>query len=128
LTPGSVRRVHVRLLPWRPRWRLRDIPEGSLDVGGFDVGDDPISLVIGLFLLLLGLPAVIFVVLGVLLFSVEIGLLLALLPLVMLGQRIGWLPWYLAVTSTTGERQWICAGNTREMLSARRYYRSLRPH
>jgi hypothetical protein len=104
---------------------MRDIPE-SYDLGFLDFGDDLVSLVVGVVLLLVGLPVLLFVVVGMVLFSAEIGLLVALLPFVMLGQLAGWLPWYLAITSTTGERQWVCAGDTREMLSARRYYRSLR--
>ena len=126
MTPGSVRRVRVRLLPWRPRWRVKDLPDG-FDVGSIDLGDDLVGLVIGVVLLLIGLPVLLFALVGLLLFSAEIGVLVALLPFVMLGQLLGWLPWYLAVTTSSGERQWICAGNTREMLSARRYYRSLRP-
>lgn len=125
-TPGSVRQVRVRLLPWRPRWRVKDLPHGD-PTDALDVMDDPVSAVIGLVLFVVVLPVVGFLVLGLLLFSLEVGLLLMLLPLVAIVQLVGLRPWYLGVTPTVGERVWVCAGGTPEMLAARRYYRSLRP-
>jgi hypothetical protein len=128
VTPGSVRSVRIRLLPWRPRWRAGDIdryPDGW-DVGGFDLGDDPISAVLGFIGLVLFLPVLLFLVVGLVLLSAELAVLLALVPLLLLVQLFGLQPWYLRVASTSGEVSWICAGRTREMLAARRYYRSLR--
>lgn len=126
MTPGSVRRVRVRLLPWRPRWRAKDAPDGDLS-GLLDAFDDPVSAVVGLLFALVLLPLVLFVLFGVVLFSLEIGLLLALAPLLVVVQLLGLRPWYLAVTTVDGERTYVRAGRTRAMLSARRYYRSLRP-
>jgi hypothetical protein len=126
LTPGSVKRVRVRLLPWRPRWRTRKGRWDDLDLDVPDLGDDPVSLVIGLLFAFVALPALILLLVGVLLLSAEIAVVLALLPFALVGQLAGLVPWYLRVTTTDGEKQWIETGGTREMLSARRYYRSLR--
>lgn len=123
--PGAVRRVRVRLLPWRPRWRVRDVPDLP-DPGWLDLGDDLIGLVLGLVLLLVGLPVALFVLVGLVLLSAEVGLLVALLPFLLLGQVLGLLPWQLAVTGTDGTKRYVEAGGTREMLAARRYYRTLR--
>ena len=127
MTPGSVRRVAVRLLPWRPRWRSQrehswDLP----DLGVFD-GDDSVSLAIGFIALLLFAPFVVLFVVGVVLLSAELLLVLALLPFAMLGQVVGVLPWVLAVTDSDGLKHAVPVKGTRAMLTARRYYRSLRP-
>lgn len=129
MTPGSVRSVHIRLLPWRPRWRAGDLdryPDGG-DLAGIGFGDDLLSAVLGFLVLVVLLPVVLFLVVGLLLFSAELAVLLALVPLLLVGQLVGLQPWYLRVTSTSGDTRWICAGKTRDMLAARRYYRSLRP-
>lgn len=129
MTPGSVRSVHVRLLPWRPRWRAGDLdryPDGG-GFPGFDLGDDLLKAVLGFIALVVLLPVLLFLVVGLVLFSAELAVLLALVPLVLVGQLVGLQPWYLRVRSTTGETQWICTGKTRDMLAARRYYRTLRP-
>ena len=126
MTPGSVKRVRVRLLPWRPRWRTGRRRWDDFDLDFPDVGDDPISLVLGLLLAFVALPALVLLLVGLLLLSAEIAVVLALLPLALVGQLVGLVPWYLRVTTTDGNKQWIEAGGTRDMLSARRYYRSLR--
>lgn len=123
MTPGSVRRVRVRVLPWRPRLREVD----GFDFPDFlDFGDDlGIALGIGLFLVVLLLVAPIAFALA--LFVGELALVLLLAPLLVVVQLLGLRPWYLRVTPVEGEPTWVCAGTTREMLAARRFYRSLRP-
>lgn len=124
--PGELSRVRVRLLPWRPRWRTArdgEVPDVS---GLFDFLDDPVSAVIGLVLAVLVLPFVLLFVLGVVVFSAELVLLLALVPFLMIGQFVGLLPWVLVLTRFTGERTYVQMSGTRAMLAARRRYRSLR--
>ena len=125
MTPGSVRRVRVRLLPWRPRWRQGRMPDADATDGLDLLGDDlGIGVLVGLGLLvvLLFLP----LVLAVLVLSVEVLVVVALAPLLVVVQLVGLRPWYLAVTTVDGQRTYVCAGRTRAMLKARRYYRSLR--
>jgi hypothetical protein len=123
-TPGSLRRVHIRLLPWKPRWRTSDREWDPPDL--LDVRDDPISAVIGLVLMLLLVPFVLLFVVGVVLLSAELLLLLALVPLLMLGQLVGMLPWQLGLTLTDRTRRYVEVTGTAKMLAARRYYRTLR--
>lgn len=120
-----LRTVRVRFLPWKPRWRSKD---GDWDVpdGVLDGADDPISLVIGLVLVVLLSPFVVLFVVGVLLLSFELILLLALLPFAMLGQILGLRAWQLALTPVAGEKTYVAVKGTLEMLAARCYYRSLR--
>ena len=115
-------RVRLRLLPWRPRWRAPEADGPSFDVP--DLGfDDPVSAVIGFLLLLFLAPFVLVFVLGVVLFSAEILLLLALLPLLMLGQVLGLLPWVLSVREANGDHRYVEVRGTRRMLAT---WRSLR--
>lgn len=126
-TPGSVRRVRVRLLPWRPRWRSKDtdLPDvsGLADVGDID---DPFAAVVLVVAAVVLAPFLLLFVVGVVLLSFELLLLLALVPLALLGQLLGLLPWYLVVTTQDGVRHAVQAGSTAKMVAARRYYRSLR--
>ncbi len=119
-----LRRVRIRFLPWKPRWRGRDTGWDLPDIP--DLGDDPISAVLGLLVLLLLAPFVVLFVVGVLILSAELVLLLALLPLAMLGQLLGQRDWQLALTPVEGEKRYVAVRGTGAMLSARRYYRSLR--
>lgn len=89
------------------------------------VGDDPISAVIGLLLLVLLLPVVVVVVLGVVVLGVELSLLLLLLPLAWAGQVLGLLPWRLVLTSSSGTRTWEEVRGTRAMLRRRRQLRAV---
>lgn len=78
---GQTWRVTRRWVPWRRRLK------GSLDAlpdlpGGTSLGDDPVSLVIGLVLLVLLLP---FLLLG-LVAGLELLLLLAVFPFALLGR------------------------------------------
>ena len=66
----TLRRVRLRLLPWRPRWRtgeVRDVP----DLPFADL-DDPLSLVIGLLFALVVAPFAILFVIGVALLGTEL--------------------------------------------------------
>lgn len=123
--PGPVRRVRVRLLPWRPRWRVRDVPDWP-DPGWVDLGDDALSVALGVLVLLVGLPVVVFGLFGLVLLSAELGLLLALVPFLLVGQVVGLLPWQLAVTGTDGTKRYVEARGTRQLLAALRHYRALR--
>lgn len=94
---GQVWRVSRRWVPWRRRLKgsldaVPDLPSG--------LGDDPVSVVVGLVLLVLALP---FLVLA-LLAGLELLLLLLVLPVALLGRvllgrhwtvevRRGWSPW-----------------------------------
>ncbi|WP_345263500.1 hypothetical protein [Nocardioides nanhaiensis] len=94
---GQVWRVSRRWVPWRRRLR------GSLDAvpdlpGG--LGDDPVSAIVGLVLLVLALPFLVLVLLA----GLELLLLLLVLPVALLGRvllgrhwtvevRRGWAPW-----------------------------------
>ena len=88
-TPYCVTR---RWLPW---WRrVRDLPD-AVDTTwwSFPDGDDPISAVIGLVLLVLLLPFVLFFLVG----AAEVLLLLALLPLVLVARSLLGMPWTIEV-------------------------------
>lgn len=96
---GMTWRVSRRWVPWRRRVRnttdgLPDVPEG-----GF--GDDPISLVLGLLLLVLLLPFLLLVLVA----GLELLLILLVLPFALLGRivlggewtielRRGWTPYW----------------------------------
>ena len=112
--------MRVRLLPWQPR--LRDL--GDVDASG-DFGldfDDALGFVVSFLVVLFLLPFVIAFVL----FSLELALVLLLIPLAMLGQVVGRLPWVLVLTLPSGQKRHVSVRGTRQMLVARRYYRSLR--
>ena len=126
MTGPALKRVRVRLLPWKPRWRSgkdRDLPDVS---GALDLADDPISFVIALVALIVLAPFVLLLVVGVLLLSVEIVLLLALLPLLLLVQVFGLRPWVLVLTDLAGTRSFVEVHGTRRMLAQRRLYRAQR--
>ena len=98
---GQVWRVSRRWVPWRRRLK------GNLDSGpdlgsGFDgLGDDPISLILAVILLILLLPFILLLVVA----GIEFLLLLLVLPFAVLGRvllgrhwhvelRKGWKPWW----------------------------------
>ncbi|GAA1244565.1 hypothetical protein GCM10009633_17060 [Janibacter melonis] len=92
---GRTWRVSRRWVPWRRRTRVMG-PEVPSSTG---LGDDPISMIIGLVLLVLFVP----VLITALLVAVELLLLLLLVPFVVLGRvllgrqwrvevREGWTP------------------------------------
>lgn len=113
--------MHVRPLPWRPRWyRRADVNAGDV-AGGFDIGDD-FGLGLVLLVALLALPFL----LVVLVLSLEIALVAVVLPFWMTGQLLGLLPWVLVLRTTDGQRRAVEVRGVRPMLEARRYYRSLR--
>ena len=89
------------------------------------VGDDPLSAVLGLVLLVLLLPIVLVVMVGVIVLGVELSLLLLLLPLAWAGQVLGLLPWRLVLTAADGTRTWEEIRGTRAMLRRRRQLRAL---
>ncbi|MET1059143.1 MAG: hypothetical protein ABWX84_06080 [Nocardioides sp.] len=96
---GETWRVSRRWVPWRRR--LKGAMDGIPDLGMGSLGDDPISMVIGLVLLVVLLPfLLLFLVAGV-----ELLALLAVLPLAILGRvllgrhwtvevRHRWTPWW----------------------------------
>lgn len=79
---GTTWRVSRRWVPWRRRLRDHDLPyrTPSLDA----VGDDPVSMVLGLVALVLVLPLVMIS----LLVALELLLLLLLLPLAVLARVV----------------------------------------
>lgn len=91
--------VRRRWLPWRRK--VRDVPD-TPDFAG-DLGDDPISAIIGLFLLVLAIPAI----LVVLLLVAELLLLIALLPIVVLVRLILPVPWTIELWARPEERRWL---------------------
>ena len=108
--------MRVRLLPWRPRFRDPSVdPSGALDsIDDIGIG---LALLVGLLLL----PIVACLVL----FSLEIALLAALVPLLMAGQLLGLLPWVLSVTELNGTKRHLEVRGTRRMLAERRRLRAL---
>lgn len=101
---GQTRRVSRRWLPWRRRTRL----DAGPDIGPVgSLGDDPVSAVIGVVLLILLVPVLVLAVVV----ALELLLLLLLLPLAVLARvlfgarwqvevRHGWEPvWDAAVGS-----------------------------
>ena len=90
-------RVRRRWLPWRRR--VREVPDVPFDGG--DLGDDPISALIGLFLLVLALPAIIMVVA----ILVELLVLLALLPAFVLVRLLLPVPWKIELWARPASRR-----------------------
>ncbi|MCW2778391.1 MAG: hypothetical protein JWN17_2116 [Frankiales bacterium] len=124
MAPDDLVSVRLRLLPWLPRWRTGDT---GPDIPSFDgLGDDPISAVVGVFLLLLALPGLVVAVVGVVLLSAEVLLLLALLPLLLSGQLLGLRPWVLVLRSRDRQRTPVEVLGTAEVLRRRRALRAQR--
>jgi hypothetical protein len=109
----------VRLLPWQPR--LRDVRDVDVPDVGLDVDD-----AFGVLLVILAVLVLLPFVLAFVVFSLELLLVLSLVPLLMIGQLVGWRPWVLVVRLPSGKRRHVSVRGTRSMLEARRYYRSLR--
>ncbi len=127
MSPDDLVSVRLRLLPWRPRWRTGDTgPDVDLSPLGDALGDDPISLVVGLFLLVLVLPGLLVGVVGVLLLGAELLLLLALLPLVMSAQLLGLRPWVLVLRSRDRGRTAVPVVGTVALLGRWRELRASR--
>lgn len=110
---GTTYSVTRRWMPWRRRIASSDADIGpSGDSGSHwwhfdDFGDDPISAVIGIVLLLVlavvALPAI-FLAIGV---ALEVALLLILLPLAVLGRTLLGRPWEVEVRNTqTSDLVW----------------------
>lgn len=97
---GTTYSVTRRWVPWRRRIRDLDAPGTDLvpDVGG--LGDDPLSaallVIVLLVALVLVLPGLV-VLLGA---AVEIALLTALLPVVVLARVVAGVPWEVEVRRT----------------------------
>jgi len=91
-------KVRRRWLPWRRR--VRDVPD-TPDVGA--LGDDPISAIIGLFLLILAIPAIIVV----LLLLAELLLLLVLLPVFVLLRLLLPVPWTVELWTRAADRRFL---------------------
>lgn len=87
---GRTWRVSRRWVPWRRRLRV----DGGPDIpGGGNLGDDPISLIIGLLLFILVLPFL--VIAGIAL--LEMLLLLLLVPFVIAGRILFGRQWRIEV-------------------------------
>lgn len=87
---GTTVRIGRRWLPWRRRLRHLD----DLDVPDVPLGDDPISAVIAVIMLVIALPFIA-------LFAIALGellLLLAVLPLALLVRVAFGRPWTVDVT------------------------------
>jgi hypothetical protein len=89
-------KVRRRWLPWRRR--VRDVPDVPIDGG---LGDDPISMVIGLVLLVLAIPALIVTLVLV----AELLLLLVLLPVAVVGRLLLPVPWTIELWSRPARRR-----------------------
>jgi len=92
-------KVRRRWLPWRRR--VRDVPD-TPDMWG-DLGDDPISAIIGIFLLILAIPAI----LVVLLLLAELLLLLVLLPVFVLIRLVLPVPWTIELWTRAADRRFL---------------------
>jgi hypothetical protein len=92
-------KVRRRWLPWRRR--VRDVPDVPIDDIG--LGDDPISAIIGIFLLVLAIPAL--VVMTLLL--AELLLLLVLLPVFVVVRLLLPVPWTIEVWVRPAERRFL---------------------
>lgn len=79
---GRTWRVSRRWMPWRRKSRIGDW--GDLPVSGSSLGDDPISMVIGILLLILLVPVVILAAVV----ALEMLVLLLLLPFAVLGRML----------------------------------------
>ncbi|MGE4426237.1 MAG: hypothetical protein AB7G37_07290 [Solirubrobacteraceae bacterium] len=113
---GQAWKVRRRWLPWRRR--IRDVPDGPIDVG--HLGDDPISMVIGVIALILAIPAL--VVLTILL--AELLLLIVLLPVVVLLRMVAPVPWTIEASVRTAERpSWLPDAWSSRYLSSVRGWR-----
>lgn len=121
-TDAPVRRVRVRLLPWRPRRRLRrvDSPGSLLDV--LSLFDDLFGGILALVALLLLAPFLLVAVLGLALLSVEVLAVLALAPLLLLGRLCHLRPWVLVVTHADGTQR---TAEVTGLAAARRQRRQL---
>ncbi|WP_026910101.1 hypothetical protein [Patulibacter minatonensis] len=92
-------RVRRRWLPWRRR--VRDIPDVPIDGG--DLGDDPISAIIGIFLLILAIPAIVVT----LFLLAELLLLLVLLPIFVVVRLLLPVPWAIELWSRPVEQRFL---------------------
>lgn len=91
-------KVRRRWLPWRRR--VRDVPDVPLDGAG-GLGDDPISAIIGIFLLVLAIPAIVVT----LILLAELLLLVLLLPLFVAIRLLLPVPWTIELWSRPEQRR-----------------------
>lgn len=102
----AVRRVRLRVLPWRPRWRSRDLDLPDLS-GVADLFDDVLGALLLVLAVLFLLPFVLAVLFGVALLSIELLALLALLPLLLVGRLCHLRPWVLVVSHVDGTQRTV---------------------
>lgn len=124
--PGSsVRIIWLRLLPWKPSWRVRTRDtERSGAWNWLDVDfDDPISAVLSVIVLLIVFPVILSLIVGVTVLSLETLLLLPLGLLLMTGQLLCLRPWILMVRYKDGSREAVAVRGLRAMV---RRWRELR--
>jgi len=115
---GPFRSARLRLLPWRPRLRR---PE-TVDSSGLDaVGGDDFGIGLLIVLAVLALPIAFVLVV----FSLELLVLLLVLPFLLSGQLLGLLPWQIGLRALDGQKHYVTVKGTRKMREALRHYRSL---
>ncbi|MBF4161760.1 hypothetical protein [Nocardioides acrostichi] len=84
---GRTWRVTRRWVPWRRR--VRDVDAPDLPVDG--LGDDPISMIVGVIALIILLPFIVIALIA----AVELLLVLLLLPFAVLGRVIFGRAWHV---------------------------------
>lgn len=84
-------RIDRLWVPWQRK--LRDTPSSPVDGWGTDLGDDPISAIIGVVLLILLLPVLLFLLLA----AVELLLLALLVVPVAFARSLFGIPWTVRV-------------------------------
>ncbi|MGW4480309.1 hypothetical protein [Rhodococcus triatomae] len=110
----SVRR---RWLPWR---RKTSVPDWGPDVGDISLGDDPISAVIGIVLMILLLPVLVLA----LVVGLEFLLLLLLVPVWVVVRVVFGLPWTVVVrregrvVHEEGVRGWRASSERIDVIAA----------
>lgn len=96
---GQTWRVTRRWVPWRRK--MRSVLDAAPDLPIARLGDDPISMVIGLLLLVLMIPFLILLLIA----GLELLLLLLVLPFAILGRMIFGRHWH--VEARKGFQPWF---------------------
>ena len=116
----------MRLLPWRPRRRIRRIESPGSAFDALSLFDDLFGGILGVIALVLLAPFLLVAVLGLALLSVEVLAVLALAPLLLLGRLCHLRPWVLVVTHADGTQRTLevtglaaARRRRRELLAAR---------
>lgn len=94
---GATWRVSRRWLPWRRRTSLDPISGMPSTPSGLSLGDDPISMIFGVIILIVALPFLIVALVVMAAVALELLLLLLLLPLVILGRVLFGRAWRVEI-------------------------------